>query len=76
MCSLHSLMLPVATQSPKPVYTLFRVPEGGMVEMGCQDETVEMEFQETKERRETPVCRDHLDHEVYKLTECHYTCWK
>ena len=43
--------------------------------MGCQEEMVEMESQETKERRETPVCRDHLDHEVYKLTSCHYTCW-
>ena len=74
MCSLQSLILPVATQSP--IYTLFRDPEGGMVEMGCQDETAEMESQDTKEREETLVCRDHLDHKVYKLTECHYTCWK
>ena len=75
MCSLHSLMLPVATLSPHPIYTLFRDPEGGMVEMGYQDETVEME---AKERGETLVCRDHLvcedhlDHEVRKLTECHH----
>ena len=68
MCSLHSLMLPVATLSPQPIYTLFRDPEGGMVEMEYQDEMVEMEPQETKGRRETLVCREHLDHEVYKLT--------
>ena len=72
MCSLHSLMLPVATQSPQPIYTLFRDPEGGMVEMGCQVETVEMESQEIKEKGETPVCRDQLDHKVCKLTECHH----
>ena len=35
-----------------------------MVEMGYQDETVEMEPQEGKGREETLVCRDHLDHEV------------
>ena len=67
MCSLQSLILPVATQSP--IYTLFRDPEGGMVEMGCQVETVEMESQGTKEKGETPVCGDYLDHKVYKLTE-------
>ena len=44
--------------------------------MGYQEEMVEMEPKETKERRETLVCRGHLDHEVHKLTECHYTCWK
>ena len=31
-----------------------------MVGMGCQEEMVEMESQETKEKRETLVCRDHL----------------
>ena len=72
MCSLQSLILPVATQSPKPIYTLFRDPEGGMVEMGCQVVTVEMESQETKEKGETLVCGDYLDHKVYKLTECHH----
>ena len=36
-----------------------------MVEMGYQDEMVEMESQETKEKGETLVCRDHLDHKVY-----------
>ena len=35
-------------------------PEGGMVEMGYQDETVEMEPQEAKGREETLVCRGHL----------------
>ena len=49
------------------MYTLFRVPEEGMVEMEYQDETVEMESQEEKERGETLVCRDNLDHKVYKL---------
>ena len=33
--------------------------------MGCQDETVEMGPQETKEKGETLVSRDHLDHKVY-----------
>ena len=56
------------TQSPHP--TLFRVPEGGMVEMGCQDETVEMESQGNRERGEPLVCRDHLDHKVYKSMNC------
>ena len=62
-------MLPkkMVTQSPHPMYTLFRVPEEGMVEMEYQDETVEMESQEEKERGETLVCRDNLDHKVYKL---------
>ena len=32
--------------------------------MGCQDEMVEMEPQEAKEREETLVCWDHLAHEV------------
>ena len=65
MCSLHSSMPPVATRSRRPIYTPFRVLEGGMVEMGYQDEMVEMESQETKEKGETLVCRDHLDHKVY-----------
>ena len=61
----------MVTQSPHPMYTLFRVPEEGMVEMEYQDETVEMEYQdetvemesqEEKERGETLVCRDNLDH--------------
>ena len=60
MCSPHNLILPVVTQSTQPIYTLFRVPEGGMVGMDCQDETVEMESQEAKEKRETLVYRDHL----------------
>ena len=58
-------MLPVATQSPHPIYTLLRDPEGGMVEMECQDEMVEMESQEAKGRGETPVCRDHLARKVH-----------
>ena len=45
-CSPHSLILPVATHSTRPIYTLFRVPKGGMVGMGCQDEMVEMDSQE------------------------------
>ena len=60
MCSQHSLMLPVATQSTHPIYTLFRDPEGGMVGMECQDEMVEMESQEAKGRGEILVSRDHL----------------
>ena len=59
-------MLTVATQSPQPIYTLFRDPKEGMVGMGYQDKMVEMESQEDKERRETLVCRDHLAHKVYK----------
>ena len=57
-------MLPLAAQSPQPIYSLFRVPEEGMVEMGCQDEMVEMEFQEEKGRGEILVCKDHLAHKV------------
>ena len=53
-------MLPMATQSLHPTYTLFRGHEGEMVEMECQDETVEMESQEAKGRGETLVCRDHV----------------
>ena len=45
-------MLPVATLSTHPIYTLFRGHEGGMVEMGCQEEMVEMESQEGKERED------------------------
>ena len=62
--SLHNLMLPVATQSTHPIYTLFRVLEGGMVGMDCQGEMVEMDSQEAKEKRETLVCRDHLAFKV------------
>ena len=57
VCSPHNLILPVATQSTQPIYTLFRGHEGGMVVMVCQDEMVEMESQEAKEKRETLVCR-------------------
>ena len=57
VCSPHNLILPVATQSPQPIYTLFRGHEGGMVEMGYQDETVEMDSQEAKEKREILVCQ-------------------
>ena len=64
MCSQHSLMVPAATQSPHPTYTLFRGHKGGMVEMGCQDEMVEMESQEAEGRGETLVSRDHLAHKV------------
>ena len=32
--------------------------------MGCQDEMVEMESQEAKEKRETLVCRGHLVRKV------------
>ena len=58
--SPHSSILPVVTHSTHPIYTLFKGHEGGMVEMGCQDEMVEMDSQEAKEKRETLVCRDHL----------------
>ena len=64
MYSPHNLILPVATQSTHPIYTLFRGHEGGMVVMGYQDETVEMESQEAKEKRETLVYRDHLAFKV------------
>ena len=37
--------------------------------MGYQDETVEMESQEAKEKRETPVCRDHLACKVCNLSK-------
>ena len=57
-------MLPLAARSPQPIYSLFRVHEEGMVEMGCQDEMVEMEPQEEKGRGETLVCKDHLAHKV------------
>ena len=67
MYSQHSLMLPAATQSTHPIYTLFRGHKGGMVEMGWQDEMEEMESQEAKGRRETLVCRVHLAREVHML---------
>ena len=59
-------MLPVATQSTHPIYTLFRDPEEGMVGMECQDEMVEMEYQEAKGRGERLVLRDHLACKVCK----------
>ena len=74
MSSSHNLILPVATHSPHPIYTLFRVPEGEMVEMGCQDEMVEMESQEAKERGETLVCRDHLEHKDHLVCRDHLVC--
>ena len=64
VCSPHSLILPVVTLSTQPIYTLSRDPEGGMVEMDCQDEMVEMDSQEAKEKGETLVCRDHLAFKV------------
>ena len=69
MCSS---MVPVATQSLATqslhqTYTLFRVPEEEMVEMGCQDEMVEMEPQGDRERGETLVCRDHVVDKVNVL---------
>ena len=65
-------MLPMTTQSPHPIYTLFRDLEGGMVGMEYQDEMVEMESLGNKGRGETLVCRDHLAFKVYKLTEYHH----
>ena len=59
-------MLPVATQLPHLTYTLSRVLKEEMVGMDCQEETAEMESQEAKERRETLVCQEYLEHEVYK----------
>ena len=38
-----------------------------MVEMGCQDEMVEMESQGDRERGETLVCRDHVVDKVNVL---------
>ena len=70
MHSPHSLMLPETTQSLHQTYTLFRGHEGGMVEMGCQDEMVEMDSQGEMEKKETLVCRDYLAHKVYKLSIC------
>jgi len=55
--------------------TQCRVPEEGMVEMGCLDTMesldamVGMEPQEDRERRVTLVYRDHLDYEVCNLTD-------
>ena len=42
-------MLPVAAQSPPPIYMLSKAPQG-TVKMGYQDETVKMESQEDSER--------------------------
>ena len=47
--SPHSSML---LPSPHPLYTLFRGPEGGMVEMDLQDEMAEMESQDEMESKE------------------------
>ena len=57
-------MLPMAIQSLHPTCTLFRVHEGEMDEMECQDEMVEMESQEAKGRGETLVYRGHLAFKV------------
>ena len=71
---VSSSILPVATHSTQPTYTLFRVPEGGMVEMGCQDEMVEMESQEGKERGGTLVYRDHLACRDHVVCKDHLVC--
>ena len=65
MCSQHSLILPAATRSPHPIYTLFRDPEGGMVVMGCQDEMVEMESQEAKGRGDNLACKVCMHFDLY-----------
>ena len=70
MYNQHSLMLPVAIQSLHQTYTLFRGPEAGMVGMGCQDVTVEMDSQGGMEKGETLVYRDYLAHKVHKLSIC------
>ena len=57
-------MLPMTTQSPHPIYTLFRGLEEGMVGMEYQGEMVEMEPQEAKGRGGTLVCRDQQAHKV------------
>ena len=44
-----------------------------MVEIGCQDEMVEMESQEAKERGETLVCRDCLVSKVCTGLVCTHT---
>jgi len=62
----RSLMLPVAPSSACHP-TLCRVPEEEMVEMGCQDAMVGMELQGDREKGETLVYRDHLDHKVCNL---------
>ena len=38
--------------------------------MGCQDEMVEMDSQEAKEKRETLVCRDHRAFKVCIHLNC------
>ena len=47
--SPHSSML---LPSPHPLSTLFRGPEGEMVEMDCQEEMAEMEPQDEMEPKE------------------------
>ena len=44
---------------------LYKGPGGGMVGMGCRDETVGMEPQGDRERGERPVYRDQLGHRDY-----------
>ena len=62
--SLQNQTLLEKLNFPHPIHTLSRGPEGGTVEMECQDEMAETECQEPKERRETLVSRDLVAHKV------------
>jgi len=53
---------------PWPHPILYKGPGGGMAGMGCQDVMVVMEPQGDREKEETLVYRDHLDHRVGCLT--------
>ena len=73
MCNPHSSMVLL---SQHPLYTLFKGPEGGMVEMECQDEMAEMESQdemepkEDKDRVEELVPQDHVVCKVIVTIVC------
>ena len=64
MSSLQNQTLQEKLKFPHPIHTLSRGPEGGTVEMECQDEMAETECQGDKERKETLVCRDLVAHKV------------
>ena len=66
--SLHSSMLLL---SQHPLYTLFKGPEGGMVEMDQQDEMAEMDHQDVMEPKED---KDQVEELVYRDLLVHEVC--
>ena len=68
MCNPHSSMVLL---SQHPLYTLFKGPEGGMVEMDQQDEMAEMDHQDVMEPKED---KDQVEELVYQDLLVHEVC--